>query len=184
MGSIWKAARRKALLERPADTQLIEYFECFTAGYNRGVMDVRKTVRRKVWTVLIEQISNQLAKNRSALEAGCWLAGVNSGREDAIAGTANNTGQLLQHFCAAWETGSIADLALEFAPASKAIRKTLAVLWLRHEIPAINFRLRKTDLSFLEATLEQTTWEQVCNESNELVSVTSAPSQKTQSGGK
>ena len=178
MFSFWKAARRKMLLEQPDDTQLAEYLECFAAGYNRGVVDVRKTIRRKVWTVLIAQIGKQLADNRSMLEAGCWLAGVHAGREDAVAGTANDAGRLIEQFSTAWEAGSIADYALECAPASMEIRKTLVALWLRREIPAINFHLRNADLNLLE-----TSWGKAYNESAELVPFTSSPTQQTECRG-
>jgi hypothetical protein len=175
MVNIWKALRRRALLKKCSDTQLAEYLECFSAGYNRGVHDVSQSVRRKVWGPLIDTISQQLVVNRSVLEAGCWRVGLDYGREDAIAGIAKNTDRLLRHFRDAWETGSIADQALECAPVAVEIRKTLAELWLRHEIPAINSHLRNTDLSLLEMA-----WDQEAKETESLASVALGPAQQTQ----
>jgi hypothetical protein len=179
MVNIWKALQRKALSQKQGDTQIAEYLECFDAGYNRGVHDVSQSVRRKVWVQLIDTICQQLVVNRSVLEAGCWRVGLDYGREDAIAGIAKNTDRLLRHFRDAWETGSIADQALECAPASVEIRKTLAELWLRHEIPAINSHLRNTDLSLLEMT-----WDQEVKDTESLVSVASGPAQQAQGRGK
>jgi hypothetical protein len=179
MVNIWKALRRRALLKKCSDTQLAEYLECFSAGYNRGVHDVSQSVRRKVWVPLIDTISQQLVVNRSVLEAGCWRVGLDYGREDAIAGIAKDTDRLIRHFRDAWETGSIADQALECAPASVEIRKTLAALLLRHEIPVINFHLRNTDLSLLEMT-----WDQEVKDTESLVFVASGPAQQAQGRGK
>jgi hypothetical protein len=141
LAMVWKAARRRALLQEPDDTQLIEYIECFTAGYNRGVEDVRRTVRRKVWTLLVDSISNRLVVERSVLEAGCWLAGVYFGREDAIAGLAEGQERLVQRFCAGWETGYIADCALECDPSAVKFYRLLTVLCLGREIHSLDNRL-------------------------------------------
>jgi hypothetical protein len=163
MVTVWKAARRRALLKEPCDTLLAEYLECFAAGYNRGVEDVRKTVRRKVWTLLIDSISDQLVVDRSVLEAGCWLAGVYMGREDAIAGLTVEEGRLAQRFCSGWETAYIADCALECDPTAVKFHKLLMVVFLGREIASINDRLASEVITY-----QLTTWEQACNDSDEL----------------
>ncbi len=76
MVGLWKRVRRRALLRAPSDIQLSEYLACFTAGYNRGGADVRKGTQRAEWSPLIRKISEQLATDRSVVEAGCWRAGV------------------------------------------------------------------------------------------------------------
>ena len=179
MVTIWKSARRQALLQDPSDAQLGEYLECFTAGYNRGVEDVRKTVRRKVWTLLTDKISEQLAKNRSVIEAGCWLAGMYYGREDAIAGAHKNPGRLIMRFGAGWESGFIADCALERDPSAAKLSRVFTVLCLRRATPSINDRLARESLPH-----QPTTWEQVNTESEELVLLASRPAQHTQGGSK
>lgn len=179
MVTIWKSARRQALLQDPSDAQLGEYLECFTAGYNRGVEDVRKTVRRKVWTLLTDRISDQLARNRSVIEAGCWLAGMYYGREDAIAEVHKDPGRLILRFGAGWESGFIADCALECDPSAAKLSRVFSLIFLRRTTPSINDRLARESLPH-----QATTWEQANAESEELVLLASRPAQHTQGGSK
>ncbi len=141
MVGLWKRVRRRALLRAPSDIQLSEYLECFTAGYNRGVADVRKGTRRAEWSPLIRKISEQLATDRSVVEAGCWRAGVRHGRLDEVVGVDQDERRMQQCLCVSWETAYIADRAMECATTAVNLGKVLAALCQWRKIPPINGRL-------------------------------------------
>jgi hypothetical protein len=73
----------RALITQPSDELLAEFIACFVAGYRRGLNDVQSQVPADLWIELISSSSIQLSRDRSPAEAGCWLAGVISGREAA-----------------------------------------------------------------------------------------------------
>jgi hypothetical protein len=146
MANLWQQARRQALLVEPTDTELRDFLECYTAGYDRGVADVRKATRSEEWSVLIRDISQRLATDRSVVEAGCWLAGVRDGREDALADVAAEDNHLENRFCKSWDTARIADCALECKPTTLRLTKVVAKVWNLSDAPRVSERLARLSL--------------------------------------
>jgi hypothetical protein len=141
MVNLWQQARRRALLVEPTDTELKDFLECYTAGYDRGVADVRKATRSDEWSVLISEISQRLATDRSVVEAGCWLAGVRDGREDELTGGVAEANCLKQRFCDSWDTALIADCALECNPTTLRLTKVVAKACTLRDIPRVSGRM-------------------------------------------
>ena len=130
MISLLRKYRRRALMLDPSDLQLNWYLECFAAGYRRGVADVEGCVPRREWMNLTRDISARLTRDRSLMEAGCWLAGMYLGRDDAVGDEHDIPGRIDYRFCQAWESEYIGDCALECGPV--AVRNSgvlTGVLW-------------------------------------------------------
>jgi hypothetical protein len=125
MVAFWKRARRRALMSEPTDKQLKWYLECFTAGYQRGVADVRSFTPREEWVEQTAVISRRLATDRSVIEAGCWLTGQRLGRDDAVAGEDDIPDRIKWQFCRGWESEYIGECALECDPTAVKLTKAL-----------------------------------------------------------
>ena len=127
--------RRRALMLDPTDKQLNWYLECFAAGYRRGVADVEGCVPRREWLRLTREISARLSKDRSVMEAGCWLAGMYLGRDDAVGEEQDIPRRVEYRFCQSWESEYIGDCALECDPAAVRLRSVVAGLFWRRPAP-------------------------------------------------
>ena len=146
MVRLLRTLRRRALMSVPTDRQLDFYLECFAAGYQRGIADVAASLPEREWLPLISAISLQLADYRSVMEAGCWLAGVRLGRDDAVSGEhviPERTGWL---FCQAWEREFIGECALECDPPSIRLTTIIAGLCRRKPGP-LSIRVLQRTLS-------------------------------------
>lgn len=78
-GLLYRNRVRAALYSPTAET-LADLRECFVAGYRRGIEDARNEVVEDQWVDLVSDTTMRLARDRSNAEAGCWLAGVVTGR--------------------------------------------------------------------------------------------------------
>jgi hypothetical protein len=131
MTAFLNRARRRVLLDPPEQAAVLEHcLETFSAGFNRGIDDVCKAVPAGEWQPLIYTISRRLVKDRSALEAGCWLAGAYRGRlEEQRHIVPLQQPHFNLHvrrcFCEEWEASAIADSVLQCAPS--AVSPTLLV---------------------------------------------------------
>jgi hypothetical protein len=131
MTAFLNRARRRVLLDPPEQAAVLEHcIETFSAGFDRGIDDVCKAVPEGEWQPLIHSISRRLVKDRSALEAGCWLAGTYRGRlEEQHHIVPLQQAQFHFHvrrcFCEEWEASAIADSVLQCAPS--AVSPTLLV---------------------------------------------------------
>jgi hypothetical protein len=143
MFALWNKARRRCLLRSPTDKELGYYLASFSAGFHRGAGDVRARIHGIEWTRMIALISAQLVEDHSAIEAGCWLAGVRAGRKAAAAGNDDQPGIVNKLFCQAWESEQVAKCALECAPDSVHLRMVLKACWKRKAAPIRDRLLNK-----------------------------------------
>jgi hypothetical protein len=136
MKTFLNRTRRRVLLLPPEQPETLAHcIETFTAGFIRGVDDIHKAVPEGEWQPLIKTISRKLVKNRSPLEAGCWLAGVYRGRlEEQRHILPQQQLQFQLHvrrcFCEEWDASAIADCTLECAPAAVSVTGLVKVAFL------------------------------------------------------
>jgi hypothetical protein len=149
MPHFWNTARQLALHRRFDEVSLSKHLECFDAGYSRGIADVCGFVRADEWMTLVHGISRRLVRERSALQAGCWLAGVLTGRADeerhnVPTGRLDYRVQVRHRFCELWETGHIAQRALECGPSAVGLIRIFSALFSAGKIPPVADRLGST----------------------------------------
>ena len=141
MAGFWKVTCRRALMHDPTDIELRYYLECYRAGYERGVADVAKALVLEDWSPLTWGIAISMATDRSVIEAGCWLAGMRTGRTDQLAGRADPVTRMLHKFSEQWESDYISDCALECNPVGMKLRRLLAAFFSRQKTQPIKDRL-------------------------------------------
>ncbi|MGI9291818.1 MAG: hypothetical protein ACR2QG_11175 [Gammaproteobacteria bacterium] len=156
MKALLNRTRRRVLLSPPEQPETLEScLTAFSAGFQRGVSDVSKSVPDSEWQPLAETTSLKIVAHHSALEAGSWLAGIHRGRHDMERHVVPlQEFHLQQHlrrcFCEEWEASIIADLTLECEPSavpSDQLIKSLFLTGTRKKIadklPAISKRYKR-----------------------------------------
>jgi len=125
----WKTAQRRALMNTLRSAQLQHCLISYAAGYKRGLADVRVFAAYEEWTSLTGKISRQLARDHSVIEAGCWLAGMRTGRSDALVGQADLDAIIERRFCSDWNSEYISECALECQPRAVKAKLVFRSLW-------------------------------------------------------
>ena len=142
----WKRTQRRALMCEPTDEALQAYLECFSVGYARGQNDASTLNRAADLTKVFTEIAQRVASYRSMLEGACWLAGARQGYLDAR--SANSGGRKLYSiFSECWDTGVVADCAIECGSAISLRNLFVATCQPRHvsirERVVVKFRLNE-----------------------------------------
>ena len=141
MNGLWKRARQYALMVDPDDNQLADYLDCYSAGYGRGFKDYAAPLPEPEQAVRITMVGKRLAQERTALEAGCWLAGYHSGHQDSANGEWLDSALIAKRFCQSWEAADVATRALECEPHAVSTLQLLTTLCQLRKIPSIYKRL-------------------------------------------